>query len=76
VRAVEFAGRVLGVLNSGSVAILLSIGHQTELFDALAALPPSTSQQIADAGNRRKIRARVAGRHGQGCGRLVPEVTR
>ena len=61
--AAEFAGRVLGVLNSGSVAILLSIGHQTGLFDALAALPPSTSQRIADAGdlNERYVREWLGG---------------
>jgi DNA-binding IclR family transcriptional regulator len=28
---------------------MLSIGHQTSLFDVLAGLPPATSIQIADA---------------------------
>jgi DNA-binding IclR family transcriptional regulator len=28
---------------------MLSIGHQTSLFDVLAELPPATSIQIADA---------------------------
>lgn len=45
----EFAGRVSGIVNDGAVAILLSIGHQTGLFDTLAGLPPATSTQIADA---------------------------
>lgn len=45
----EFAGRVIGAIDSASLAILLSIGHQTKLFDTLADLPPATSTQIADA---------------------------
>jgi Rv2258c-like winged HTH domain len=28
---------------------MLSIGHQTRLFDTIASLPPSTSAQIAQA---------------------------
>lgn len=44
-----FAGRMFGVLSNGSVALMTSIGHRVGLFDALAALPPSTSVQIADA---------------------------
>ena len=47
--AEKFANRLLGVLNSGSIAVLVSIGHQTALFDTMAALPPATSQQIAGA---------------------------
>jgi len=45
----KFAARLLEVLNSASIAVLISIGHQTALFDTLASLPPSTSQQLADA---------------------------
>lgn len=45
----EFAGRVSGIVNDAAVALLLSIGHQTRLFDTLADLPPATSIQIADA---------------------------
>lgn len=44
-----FAERLLDVLNSGALTLMISIGHRTELFDTLAELPPSTSQQIADA---------------------------
>lgn len=43
------AGRLVGILNDGSTAVLASIGHQTGLFDTLAQLPPATSEQIADA---------------------------
>jgi ubiquinone/menaquinone biosynthesis C-methylase UbiE len=45
----EFAERMVGAIDAASVAILLSIGHQTKLFDTLAELPPATSAQIADA---------------------------
>jgi 2-polyprenyl-3-methyl-5-hydroxy-6-metoxy-1,4-benzoquinol methylase len=47
--AEEFAGRLIGILNDASLALMISIGHQVGLFDALAQLPPATSQQIADA---------------------------
>ncbi|MGE2715924.1 class I SAM-dependent methyltransferase [Mycolicibacterium litorale] len=45
----EFAERIVGALDSASLTILLSIGHQTGLLDTLAELPPATSVQIADA---------------------------
>ena len=45
----QFGERVLSTINEASVALLLSIGHQTELFDTMAGLPPATSAQIADA---------------------------
>ncbi len=45
----HFAGRMMEAIDSASVAILVSIGHQTGLFDTMAALPPATSAQIADA---------------------------
>ena len=42
-----FAGRMVEVLNSASLALMTSIGHQVGLFDALAGQPPATSEQIA-----------------------------
>src|ERR1041384_6287211 len=45
----EFAERMVDAIDAASLAILLSIGHQTKLFDTLAELPPATSVQIADA---------------------------
>src|SRR5918998_4424254 len=48
-KAEEFAERMVDVLNSGSIALMTSIGHRTGLFDAMAGLPPSTSEQIASA---------------------------
>jgi 2-polyprenyl-3-methyl-5-hydroxy-6-metoxy-1,4-benzoquinol methylase len=57
-KAEAFAGRMLGILNDASLTAMFSIGHKTGLLDALATLPPSTSQQIADAAklNERYVR--------------------
>ncbi|MGO8947091.1 MAG: class I SAM-dependent methyltransferase [Ktedonobacterales bacterium] len=48
-RAEAFLERMVGVLNDAGLALMCSIGHQTGLFDTMATLPPSTSQQIATA---------------------------
>ena len=48
-RVEEFAGKVLQIIADASVALSLSIGHRTGLFDGLAGLPPSTSRQVAAA---------------------------
>lgn len=45
----DFGNRVVGIVDDAAVALLLSIGHQTGLFDTLQALPAATSGQIADA---------------------------
>ena len=54
----EFADRVVRLLNDGALALMMSIGHQAGLFDVMSGLPPSTSQQIADAAelNERYVR--------------------
>jgi 2-polyprenyl-3-methyl-5-hydroxy-6-metoxy-1,4-benzoquinol methylase len=58
VKAETFAERMVGVLNEGAIALMTSIGHRTGLFDAMAGLPPSTSEQIASAAglNERYVR--------------------
>lgn len=67
-KAEQFAERMLDILNIGALSLMISIGHRTKLFDTLAKLPPSTSQQIANiAGlNERYVRewlnAMVVGR--------------
>lgn len=48
-RIEAFSGRVLGVIADASTSLALSIGHRTQLFDAMAELPPSTSHEIAHA---------------------------
>ena len=44
-----FADKMLGVLNSGALALMTSLGHRSGLFDTMARLPPGTSRQIAEA---------------------------
>ena len=46
-----FGGRLVEMLNGAGLAMMLSIGHRTGLWDAMATMTPSTSQQIADAAN-------------------------
>jgi 2-polyprenyl-3-methyl-5-hydroxy-6-metoxy-1,4-benzoquinol methylase len=69
-----FAGRMLGVLNDAAVAVLTSTGHQTGLFAALAALPPATSAQIADAADlqERYVREWLGGMTAAGIVRYEP----
>lgn len=45
--AETFAEQIGQILDSGAVAVMLSIGHRTGLLDLMARLPPSTSQRIA-----------------------------
>jgi hypothetical protein len=42
-RVEAFAGRMIGALNEGAIAVMTSIGHRTGLFDAMCGLPYSTS---------------------------------
>ena len=53
-----FSGRMLAVLNGGSLALMISIGHRTGLFDALARVGPTSSQGLAAAAglNERYVR--------------------
>jgi hypothetical protein len=44
-RAEAFAGRMLDLLNSGALAVMISVGHRTGLFDALSGLDDATSQE-------------------------------
>jgi 2-polyprenyl-3-methyl-5-hydroxy-6-metoxy-1,4-benzoquinol methylase len=67
-RAEAFVERMVDILNTGAIALMTSIGHRTGLFDTMAGLPPSTSEQIASAAslNERYVRewlgAMVVGR--------------
>jgi 2-polyprenyl-3-methyl-5-hydroxy-6-metoxy-1,4-benzoquinol methylase len=45
----QFAEQMLGVLNDAMLALMISVGHQTGLYDTMADLPPSTSEVIASA---------------------------
>lgn len=63
-----FAGQMLGILNNASLALMISVGHRTGLFDVMSELPASTSLEIAKASqlNERYVRewlgAMVAGK--------------
>ncbi len=67
-KAQAFAERMLSNLNGAAVVLMTSIGHRVRLFDTLAGMPPSTSDQIARAAslNERYVRewlgAMVTGR--------------
>jgi SAM-dependent methyltransferase len=50
-RIEEFAGRLMGVLNDSFLALSISVGHQTGLFDTMAELGPATSADIAKSGD-------------------------
>lgn len=45
--AEAFAGELLEMLNHGALALMISIGHRTGLFDALSELPPAACHTIA-----------------------------
>jgi SAM-dependent methyltransferase len=63
-----FAQHMLGVLNSAALSLMISIGQKTRLFDLMAELPPSTTEQIARAASlheryvREWLAAMVTGR--------------
>jgi 2-polyprenyl-3-methyl-5-hydroxy-6-metoxy-1,4-benzoquinol methylase len=48
-KAEAFAAGLIDTLNKSALALALSIGHRTGLFDALAGLPFATSARIAEA---------------------------
>ena len=48
-KAEGFVGQLVGILNGAALAQGLSLGHHAGLFDTMAALPPSTSERLADA---------------------------
>ena len=57
-KAEAFAGQTLEVLTGGILSLMLSIGHRTGLFETMAKMPPSTSQEIAERSglNERYVR--------------------
>ena len=54
----SFAEKLLGMLNNAGLALMVSVGHRTGLFDVLDTLPTSTSQEIANSAglNERYVR--------------------
>ena len=47
-----FGGKLMSYLNGGMAALMLSVGHRTGLFDAMATMAPGTSAEIAAAAGR------------------------
>jgi 2-polyprenyl-3-methyl-5-hydroxy-6-metoxy-1,4-benzoquinol methylase len=66
----EFTYRMVEAIDSASLTILISVGHQTGLLDTMAGLPPATSLQIAEAAglNERYVREWLGG---MATGRIV-----
>lgn len=46
-KAEAFEGKVVDMLNLGSLGLMTSLGHRTGLFDTMAKLPFLTSEEIA-----------------------------
>ena len=61
--AEEFTERMVTTIDNASLALLLSVGHQTGLLDTMAGLSPATSTQIAEAAglNERYVREWLGG---------------
>lgn len=61
-RAKAFMSTMVGTLNSGSLALMMSIGHRTGLFDQMAGMGPVTSNELATAAslNERYVREWLA----------------
>jgi DNA-binding IclR family transcriptional regulator len=47
--AEEFAERMLRTMNEAALALMVSVGHRTGLFDAMAGMSAATSAEIASA---------------------------
>jgi len=45
----EFAERMLHMMNEAAVALMVSVGHRTGLFDVMAGMPAATSAEIASS---------------------------
>ena len=45
--AEAFEEKLVGILNGGALALMISIGHRTGLFDTLAGLPSADSETLA-----------------------------
>ena len=56
--AERFSERTLQIVNNASLAMMMSIGHRTGLFDTMSHLPPASAGQIAKAAqlNERYVR--------------------
>lgn len=47
-RSEAFSERLVDLFNESSLALMISIGHRTGLFDKMSQMQPATSEEIAD----------------------------
>lgn len=61
-KAKAFMGTMVGILNGGSLALMVSVGHRTGLFDTMATLGTVTSEQLSESTslNERYVREWLA----------------
>ncbi len=61
-KAEAFMLQMLGTINGAMLTLMTSIAHRAGLFDVMATLPPSTSEEIANAAglNERYVREWLA----------------
>src|SRR5947209_2688504 len=45
----DFAERMIHMINEASLALMVSVGHRTGLFDVMSGMPAATSAEIASA---------------------------
>jgi SAM-dependent methyltransferase len=69
-KADAFTGTMIGVLNGALLALMCSIGRQTDLFDVMAGMAPATSVEVAAAAglDERCVREWLAA---MACGGIV-----
>lgn len=72
--AEAFAGRMMDLLNNAFLGVLVSVGHQTRLFDVMAQMAPASSEDIAAAANldERYVREWLGGMTVGGIVRYAP----
>jgi Na+/alanine symporter len=54
-RVDAFAQKIIDILNGGALSLMISVGHRTGLFDAMAGMAQATNAELA-------AKARLQGR--------------
>lgn len=53
-KATAFEGRLVDTLNAGALSVMISVGHRTGLFDAMAELAAASSADLARHANQQE----------------------
>lgn len=53
-KAAAFETRLVEALNAGALSVMISVGHRTGLFDAMADLAAASSEDIARRANQQE----------------------